>query len=162
MIGASGRNDPFAAVLGSDRGGGRPEPVGDAALYRITDEDGTVSFYRYPGGPLHRDDGPAVLRGATGTEMWYQDGERHRDGGPALSYAGGPQCWYRHNQRDRADGPAIIYPDGTLFYYRSDRRHRADGPALIRPDGSLQWWLDGRLHRAGGQPAVVLADGSVE
>ena len=42
--------------------------------------------------PVHRTDGPAVIRKYSIT--WYLNGERHRTDGPAVEYANGDKYWF--------------------------------------------------------------------
>ena len=59
----------------------------------------------YADGVLHREDGPAMLRGKK-YRAWYFYGSLHRENGPALSGAIWGE-WWIHGKRHREDGPAI-------------------------------------------------------
>ena len=95
----------------------------------------------------HNDkDQPAVIH-ANGTQLWYQDGQRHREGDkPALISANGDQYWYQHDQLHReGDQPAVIYPNGHQEWYQHGQRHReGDQPALIYPNGEKEYWVKGK------------------
>jgi hypothetical protein len=162
--------DGFGSIMGTKRGSDRPdEPTGDDALYReestlIEKEDGDdivlVSYSAYQGGPLHRDDGPAVQYGDDGQKEWYQHGERHREGAPAIEGAEG-KYWYRRGVLHREDGPAIEGKDGLRQWYIHGELHRTDGPASIAPNGDQEWFLDGELRRDDG-PVIERHDGYKE
>lgn len=104
-------------------------------------ENGTT--YRYFGGVLHCEDGPAIIRPG-GVEEWYYNGRRHRVGGPAVirKY----RCeWYCQNKLHREDGPAIELVNGDKFWYINDELHRIDGPAYERHSiGIIEWYIRGK------------------
>jgi hypothetical protein len=75
-----------------------------------------------------------------GTQVWYQNGQRHRLDGPAVIWANGTQYWYQNGQRHRLDGPAAIRPDGAQTWFQNDKLHRMDGPAAIWADGFQRWY----------------------
>jgi hypothetical protein len=104
-------------------------------------------------GPLHREDGPALIstdEDGTRTEHYCTLGRTQREG----------------------DGPAvtIIRPDGAHVnaFCKGGLYHREDGPAIIEtlPDGSRteQYYFHGKHPRRDGDlPAVIMtsADGTV-
>jgi len=115
---ATGIKDAFASVVGNRRGGEE-----DRGLHIVTDENGTTSYYLYPGGPLHRENGPAV-ESITGRREWWVKGKRHRIDGPALIRAVGSTEWWLHGKRHRVDGPAVEW-------------NSSDGNDLD------EWWVNG-------------------
>ncbi len=145
-----------------------------------TNSRGDVEW-RTPGGVLHREDGPALIRvdglldelrnlsrpygpavtKIEGYEAWYFNGVQHREDGPAVTWSDGTQVWFWHGEYHRLDGPAVTWPDGYEIWYLHGERHRTDGPAITRPDGRVEWWQDGKMHRSDG-PAIVHPDGSLE
>lgn len=86
--------------------------------------------------PLHRDNGPAVIK-MNGTKKWYKNG---------------------YLSRDEKEGPAIETKDGYQYYYQKGKKHRTNGPAVIRPDGSYEWWIDGKRDNPNG-PAEYRENG---
>jgi hypothetical protein len=64
-------SDLFTDILGETRGSDRQD---DDSLYKETSKAGVIRYYQYQGGPLHREDGPAVQYGEGGEEYWV-DGE---------------------------------------------------------------------------------------
>ena len=133
--------------------------------------NGTKEWYQH--GQLHRDDDrPAIIwagndeiefwgwctipfsdLGAmrwdhppTGTQEWFQKGQRHRDGDqPAIIYFEGTRVWYQHDELHRDDDqPAIINSNGTQVWYQHDQLHRdGDQPAIIYHNGKKEWWQHG-------------------
>lgn len=132
----------FSSVMGVKRGSDRPG-ASDASLYReeetVTewDEDceevtaNVVRYYRIQGGPLHRDEGPAV-EWSDGYREWWKDGELHRDDGPAIERVDGIKLWYQHGTLSRVGGPAIEHWNGSRIWVRDGKLHRTDGPAIER------------------------------
>src|SRR5262249_52311974 len=83
---------------------------------------------------LHREGGPAVLKGnpyyAPCTERWYRHGKLHRDDGPAVIVP----C-YSQTANDARRGITAYYVDGVL--------HRDDGPAVRYANGDEERWVRG-------------------
>jgi len=127
----------------------------DGDLPALTNQWGDKWWYK--NGELHRDGGPAVVRG--NIEEWYQHGKLHRDdGGPAVEIKNGTKYWYQHGKLHRDDGPAVI----TLFpktesWYQNGLLHRDGGPAMTT-ETEKAWYQHGKLHRDDG-PAVEYSDG---
>ena len=126
----------------------------DGDLPALTNQWGDKRWYK--NGELHRDGGPAVVRG--NIEEWYQNGLLHRDGGPAVEIKNGTKYWYQHGKLHRDDGPAVI----TLFpktesWYQNGLLHRDGGPAMTT-ETEKAWYQHGKLHRDDG-PAVEYSDG---
>lgn len=73
-------------------------------------------------GRLHRDDGPAVIHGASGLVEWFVHGVRHRDKGPAIiNSREGRFEWTRHGVRHRDHNqPAVIHPKELLVEWYTD------------------------------------------
>jgi hypothetical protein len=98
---------------------------GPGGEYRVTDGDGTVRYYLYEGGPLHRAGGPAVENVATGSREYWLNGDRHRDDGPAVERPGRTEYW-RFNLLHRETGPAVITATEEFWYrlgYPSEPPH---------------------------------------
>ena len=64
---------------------------------------------------LHSLTSPA-FKNDDGSETWYKFGVVHRDDGPAI-IKGGDKFWYKDGVLHNADGPAIIRSNGTKEYY---------------------------------------------
>ena len=106
------------------------------------------TIYRYFGGVLHCEDGPAIIR-QSGVEEWFYEGKRHRVTGPAIISK--DRCeWYYQNKLHREDGPAIELANGDRFWYYQNNLHREDGPAIELANGDRYWYIDDELHRADG------------
>jgi hypothetical protein len=50
---------------------------------------------------------------ASGTKVWYLNGQYHRTDGPAVEFADGGKGWYLNGQCHRTDGPALEFADGS-------------------------------------------------
>ena len=120
--------------------------------------DGTREYYQYH--ELHREDGPAIEH-QDGTREYYQYGKLHREDGPAIERADGYKAYYQRGELSRPSGPTIELPDGTKEYWEKDLLHRDNGPAVERADGYKVYYQHGQLHRDNG-PAVEYDDGSKE
>ena len=106
----------------------------------------------------HRNgDKPAVFY-ENGTQMWYQNGKKHRDNGPAVIKNDGTQKWYQNDKKHRENGPAVIKKNGHSEWWVNGELHRDNGPAIIHSDGQQAWYNHGRLHRENG-PAIIYGDG---
>ena len=92
----------------------------------------------YKDGKLHREDGPAVIKGKI--QEWWLNGVRHREDGPAATQ-GSFEEWFLNGKYHRVGGPAII--EGKYqAWYQNNKMHREDGPAVI--DGTRHgWYLNG-------------------
>ena len=134
--------DSFLSVMGTRRGARRPEAEYQHKPYIETDDKGTIRYYLYEGGPLHREDGPAVER-VNGDLEWYVNGELHREDGPAIEHANGDKMWYVNGRLHREDGPALERVDGSKHWYLYGQLHRENGPAVEFANGRKEWWLRG-------------------
>jgi len=89
------------------------------------------------------DDKPAIIY-ASGTKLWYQNGERHRMKGPAIERSGGDKVWYLNGKCHREDGPAIEHLGGEKYWYLNGELHRTDGPAIEHIIDYKEWYLNGK------------------
>jgi hypothetical protein len=64
---------------------------------------------------------PEITTSATGTILWFLNGELHRTDGPAFEYDNGTKLWYLHGELHRTDGPAGEYADGGIDWYLNGR-----------------------------------------
>ena len=69
--------------------------------------------------PLHRDDGPAVIK-PDGSKWWFQDGKHHRVDGPTIEMADGTKIWMLFGNIHRIDGPAVIDDNGRRWYIEGE------------------------------------------
>ena len=58
--------------------------------------ESTIVHRRDLHGPLHREDGPALIF-RNGAKKWYFNGKKHRIDGPAETYPNGVRHWYINN-----------------------------------------------------------------
>jgi hypothetical protein len=135
-----GQTQTFKPVMGERRGADRDE------CYHVLTETETErreAWYLYEGGPLHREDGPALTVDTHDSNevSYYINGELHREDGPAYEYVG-------------VDGTRVTK------YYSHGVLHRERGPALtdrpFRGTERTEYRQDGQLHRGGGLPALVI------
>ena len=64
-----------------------------------------------------------------GTKTWRDDAFRlHRDNGPAYVRGDDYKAWYIHGVRHREGGPAIERPDGRCEWYLNGRFIREEDP----------------------------------
>lgn len=83
----------------------------------IEHPSGECSYYKYKGGPLHREDGPAMIF-PSGSFSWYYEGQLHCLTGPAIrDIHNGWEAWYKHGKRHRTDGPAITRQSSYARWY---------------------------------------------
>jgi hypothetical protein len=132
--------DAFAPIMGERRGADRDEGF---HYYHEDETERREAWYLYEGGPLHREDGPALIIDThAGNEVaYYLNGELHREDGPAYEYVG-------------VDGTRVTK------YYLHGVLHRERGPALtdrpFRGTDRTEYRQHGELHRGGGLPALVI------
>jgi hypothetical protein len=130
---------------------------GEMPEHRVESEDGTIRYYQFEGGSLHREDGPAVENPRTGRREYWEFGQRHRLLQPAI-IDGPDRYWYFGDKLHRCDGPAVEKRSaGVTEYWLNGERHREDGPAVVKPD-QQEFWCHGLLHRTDG-PAVITPTG---
>jgi len=147
--------DSFLSVLGTKRGSNRQLST-DEALYCLRNSSGSIFYYLTEGGPLHRENGPAVIH-SEGGEEWFSNGKRHREDGPAVTRSDGRKEWWVNDELHREGKPAIVAPGGREEWYVHNKKHRLDGPAFSYPSGYSEWWVNDKLHREDG-PAVIYVD----
>lgn len=132
--------DPFKPVMGVRRGADRNEGY---HFFNESDTERREEWRLYEGGPLHREDGPALIVDThDGNEVsYYLNGELHREDGYAYYYFG-------------VDGSTIEK------HYRHGVLHRERGPALterpFRGTSRTEYRQHGELHQGGGFPALVI------
>jgi hypothetical protein len=71
-----------------------------------------------------------------------EEGPLHRQDGPAIIYKDGSLQWWVKDRLHCLDGPACINDDNKQWWVEN-RCHRVDGPAIIKSDGCHEWWVRG-------------------
>lgn len=74
---------------------------------------------------------------------YYFNNELHHQTHPAIISSGSNQ-WWNHGEKHRENLPAVNFADGTREWWYHGLRHRNEGPAVENPDGKNQWWLYGK------------------
>ena len=84
-------------------------------------------------------------------KVWLNDNdEYHRDGDkPAVFYENGTQMWYQNGKKHRDNGPAIILADSSEKWMQNGQLHRENDPVVVLADGGEEWWENGHFLRYG-------------
>jgi hypothetical protein len=99
------------------------------------------TWHEWPGGPLHREDGPAAIYkrpDGSRVERWHRHGKLHRLDGPAyvetLPSGARTEQYFHDGQLHREDGFAcvVLYADGS----RAETSFFRAGHPADRPPGS--------------------------
>lgn len=73
-------------------------------------------------GNTSKDDQPVMKEYTDGTRMWcLPDGRPHREDGPAVERASGTRMWFLNGQQHREDGPAVEFASGTREWWVFDQ-----------------------------------------
>ena len=92
----------FARLFGTRRHNRLVALPGDEKLFIDIEDHNTITYRLYKGGPLHRDGGPAVVRGTY--REWWRNGKKHRTDGPAVEGGDGSREYWADGDFIRIEG----------------------------------------------------------